>query len=142
MTTNASVSAAVPSRRRYRLPIVVGAALAAVVVYVVAVPILGIDVAVPEAPGSDIKAPLDLIAVVAMGLISSLLGWFALAVLERFTGGRALTVWTVLALAVLVLSLPYLPGWTVAERIVVGLMHVTLGVVLIGGMRWTCAADE
>ena len=136
--TTATVQAPVvkQSRRRTRLLVCLSAAAAATVVYLIAVTALGVDVQVPESPGSTVKDTLPVAAVVMMGLLSSFAGWAALAVLERLTA-KAVTIWTVLALVVLAGSLPYMPGYTVGERLVLGAMHLSLGAVLIVGLRRT-----
>jgi len=121
-------------RWRRRAYVCLGATAAAVAVYVLAVPLLGIDVQVPESPGSKVKHALPFGGVVLMALLSSLAGWGVLALLERITS-RARSIWTVLALIVLAVSMPYLPGYTAAERVVLALMHGSLAAVLIGGLR-------
>lgn len=117
-----------------RALVVVGAVIAAALVWFVAVPVLGASVTVPEGPGSTVRTELEFPLVVITALVAALAGWALLAVLERITT-KALTVWTVIAIAVLVLTLPYLPGFTVTERIVLGSMHLAVAGVLIPGLR-------
>jgi len=114
--------------------VVVGAVIAAVLVWIIAVPVLGASVTVPEAPGSTVREDLEVGPVVITALVAALAGWALLALLERFTT-RALTVWTVIAVAVLVLTLPYLPGFTLTERLVLGIMHLAVAGVVIPGLR-------
>ncbi|MFC4589046.1 DUF6069 family protein [Sphaerisporangium corydalis] len=80
--------------------------------------------------------PIGLPIVVMFTLVLSLLGWGALAVLERLTR-RARTIWTVLALVVLAVS--FVPvtfvGATAGTRIVLSLMHVAVAAVLIPSLR-------
>jgi hypothetical protein len=117
-----------------RALVVVGAVIAAALVWVVAVPVLDANVTIPEGPGSTVRTELEFPLVVITALVAALAGWALLSVLERFTT-KARTVWTGIAIAVLVLSLPYAPGFTATERLVLGLMHLAVAVVLIPGLR-------
>ncbi len=114
--------------------VVAGALLATVAVWVVGEPLLGHELVVtsPGQPAMDLG--LSQIAFVA--LASSLLGWAALALLERFTR-HALTIWTVAAALVLVVSfLPFLGvEATTGSKIVLALTHVAVAAVLIPGLR-------
>jgi len=109
---------------------VAGAVGAAVAVWVVAVPILGLHLIIQFGSGSPESIGIDL--VVGASLIASLLGWGVLSLLEtRSARGRA--VWTVLAIAVLHVSLglPLIAGVTVTTKIALALMHVAVAAVLI-----------
>jgi predicted permease len=111
-----------------------GAVVAAVAVWVVAVPLLGLHLTVrfgnaaPESVGVDF--------VVGASLIGSLLGWGLLAVLERRTA-RARTIWTAAAVAVLLVSvsLPLSAGTTASTKVALAMMHVAVGAVLITTLR-------
>jgi hypothetical protein len=74
--------------------------------------------------------------VVGASVIGSLLGWGLLALLERRTA-RARTVWTVVAVTVLLvsLSLPLIAGTTVPAKIALAMMHVAIAAVLIPALR-------
>lgn len=113
---------------------VVGAVSAALAVWAVSGPMLGNDLLVQ--PGSASPQTVGLGAVVGSSLIASLLGWALLAVLERFTS-RATTVWTAVAIVVLVLSLagPFTAGTTTAAIATLALMHLAVGAVLIPSFR-------
>ena len=128
-----------PATRRphgRRALITLAAIAAAVVVYLLFVPIGGVDVKVPEAPGSRVLAPLEFGAVVGAATIACLAGWAFLTVLERFTP-RARTIWTVVALVVFLGTLPYMPGFRVMDRVMLIVMHSALAAVLILGLRRT-----
>jgi hypothetical protein len=128
--------------RRRRAATVGVAVIASVAIWLVAVPLLGIDLRVAQAGGRP-PLPIGLPAVIVTSLAASLAGWGLLSLLERLTG-RARTLWTAAATAVLVLSfVPLLLGPTTATstRVVLGLMHVTVGAVLIPTLPRTAAAD-
>jgi hypothetical protein len=121
----------IPARiSRTRALTVAGAVGAAVAVWVVAVPILGLHMIIRFGNGSPESVGIDL--VVGASLIGSLLGWGLLSLLEaRSARGRA--IWTVLAIAVLIvsLSLPLSAGVTVTTKTALALMHVAVAAVLI-----------
>jgi hypothetical protein len=124
------------TRVRDRALGVAGAVLAALAVWVVADPLLGVDMTVSQ-PGQE---PLVVNAgpVVFASLMSSLLGWAALALLERFTA-RGTLVWTVLAVVALVVSM--LPVLTVdatdGAKVTLALLHVAVAAVLVPVFRRT-----
>jgi Family of unknown function (DUF6069) len=115
-----------------------GAVMAAVAVWVVAVPMLGLHLMVQFGPGSPESVGVDF--VVGASLIASLLGWGLLAMLERRTP-RARTIWTVVAIAVLLvsLSLPLSTGTTASTRAALAMMHVAVAAVLIPALRGSSA---
>jgi hypothetical protein len=124
-------AAASPKFRRVTRAGAVGlAALAAVLVWVVVDPLLGVDLSVTRSGTTTVVGP-GLVAGMALG--AALLGWALLAVLERFTS-RAGRVWTITAVAVLLLSfaMPFNSGeadpsakWSLL------VMHLAVGAVLI-----------
>lgn len=61
--------------------------------------------------------------------------------LER-VARRSHTVWTAIALTVFLLTLRYLPGFTVTAPIVLTLLDLALAAVLIIGMRLTTRHAE
>jgi hypothetical protein len=123
------------ARWQIRLLVTLGAALAAIIVFVIA-QALGADAHVPEQFGSSTRIPLELGAVVPAALVASFAGWALLEILERLTD-KALMIWTVIALFVFLVSLPFMPAFSVSDRIVIALMHLALAVVLIVGLRST-----
>ena len=124
-----------PARRtRTRVLGVAGATLAALAVWIIAVPIAGIDLLVR--PGSGSPQIVGAGTVLAASLIASFLGWVLLSVLEHHTAG-ARRVWTAVAVAVLLLSLggPLSAGTTILVKVTLSLMHVAVGAVLITALR-------
>lgn len=113
-----------------------GAVLAAVLVWAIAVVGLDLRVTVPESPGSLNRRDLQFGPVLIVAIFVTLSGWGLLAILERITS-RARTIWTAIAVTVLLLTLPYLPGFTTTERLVITLVHLALAAVLITGLRRT-----
>ncbi|MFI7211318.1 DUF6069 family protein [Micromonospora maritima] len=127
-------------RRATRAVVVVAAVVAAVVVFAVADAVVG-EIRVPQRPASSETEPLTLSAVTFAAALACLAGWALLAVLERFTApARARAVWTGVALVVFLLSLPYLPGFRLADRVAVALVHAALAAVLVPGLRRTVRA--
>lgn len=124
----------VPVHRRGA--VVTTAVLAALAMWAVAVPLLGLEVQVPESPGSTSTEPLGAAPVIGAATIASLLGWATLSVLERITH-RARSIWTVAALIVLVVSMPWSAGFTGTERAVLVLLHLAVAAVLVPGLRRT-----
>jgi len=116
---------------------VTAAALAALVVWSVAVPLLGVHLTVRTTPGSSMQT-IGAGLVVAVGLLVSLLGWGLLAALERRTQ-RAGTVWTATAGVVLLLSLtgPFTGAVTTASKVSLVVLHLTVAAVLIPLLRRT-----
>jgi hypothetical protein len=119
--------------------VVVGAAvLMTILVWVIGEPLLGHDLVVtsPGKPAMD----LGLAEIAFVAVASSLLGWAALAILERFTA-RAVVIWTIAAFVVLVAS--FLPLANVeasgGDKVVLALTHVAVAAVLVPGLRRTSA---
>lgn len=107
---------------------VAGAVLAAVAVWTVADPVLGIELLVEM---DTEPQPIGVQAVVASSLVSGLAGWGLVALLERVTA-RARRVWTGTALVVLMLSLLGPPAAvTTAATVALAAMHLAVAVVLI-----------
>jgi hypothetical protein len=119
--------------------IVAGAVFAALVVWVIAVPILGIQLVVRF--GSAAPETVGIALIAGASLLGSLCGWGLLAALERRTS-RARAIWTGVAVIVLLasLSLPLTAATTSAARIALGLTHLAVAAVLIPALRWTSSA--
>lgn len=111
-----------------------GAIVAAVAVWVIAVPLLGVHLLIRF--GSGAPQTIGIGYVVGATLIASLVGWGLLAILERRTP-RARSIWTVAALVVLLvsLSLPLTAGVSGTTKVVLALMHVAAAAVLIPVLR-------
>jgi hypothetical protein len=119
-----------PRRITTRALAVGGAVLGPVLLWVFA-QVLNIDLFVDPRNGQP-AGPVPLSFIIGFALGAALLGWAALAVLERFTR-RAATIWTALAVAVLLLS--FVPlfgvGATAGTKTILALMHVAVAAVLI-----------
>jgi hypothetical protein len=113
-----------------RAAAVLTAVLAALAIWVLAVPIAGIDLA--AAPIGGLVAPVGPVAVAAGPLFAGLSGWALLALLELRTA-RPRRTWTVVAVAVLALSLvnPLVGGVGPASVTTLVTMHLVTGAVLI-----------
>nr|WP_245651549.1 DUF6069 family protein [Streptosporangium amethystogenes] len=74
--------------------------------------------------------------VIGFTLVLALLGWGALAVLEQYIR-RARTIWTVIAIAVLMLSFVPILGVeaTSGTKSMLSLMHLAVAAVLIPRLR-------
>lgn len=109
--------------------VVVGATAAAAAVWLLAVPVADVDLAVVM-DGQAEAIGLREVVVTALG--AGLLGWAALELLERVSG-RGVAVWRAIALVVLGLSLvgPLLWGDGAASTIVLVVMHLSVAAVLV-----------
>ncbi|WP_051476856.1 DUF6069 family protein [Arthrobacter sp. Br18] len=112
------------------------AAAAALAIWLVAVPIAGIQLTVGIGAGQPINitpAPI-LIASTASGLVA----WALLVVLSRFLA-RGYTVWMIMAAVVLILSVsgPITAEATTATRVVLVLMHAVVATTLVLGLPRT-----
>ncbi|MFE2787360.1 DUF6069 family protein [Nocardiopsis alba] len=114
----------------------VAAAVAALLVWVVSTPLLGVELVVP---GQGDAEPMEIGPgmIVGMSLASGLVGWGLLALLERFTSKGTL-IWTIIAAIVLagsMLSPLAMPGIDGAVRVILSLMHIVVGLIVIIGYR-------
>jgi len=113
---------------------VLGATLAAAAVWLVAVPVLGLQLKTrfDNQDAQDVGLGLVLIA----ALVGSLAGLGLLVLFEKVST-RAITIWTVVAVVVLLasLSLPLVAGTTTPAKGALALMHIAVGSVLITTFR-------
>jgi Family of unknown function (DUF6069) len=121
-------------RVRYRLLAMVLGVAAAIIVWVVA-SLMGIQLEVTSPLVGTLEINLPLVIISALPL--ALAAWGVLALFERFTP-RARRIWTIVAIGVLVLSVPPLAllDATVATKIALAFMHLATGVTLILLLRW------
>ncbi|MDT0300724.1 DUF6069 family protein [Streptomonospora wellingtoniae] len=107
----------------------VGAAVAALVLWAVAVPVAGIEVTAYRA---GTLGPIGPVSIGASALAMGLAGWALLAVLERLMK-RPGPVWTSVATAVMLLSLagPLISTADSASMFVLLAMHLVVGVAVI-----------
>ncbi len=142
MSTTATpdrVTASSHRQLRRRAFAVTAAVLAALVVWSVAVPLLGVDLTVRPTPGNTAQT-IGPAFVLAVSLLASLLGWGLLAGLERRTH-RAGTIWTITAGVVLLGSLtgPLTAAVTTAAAVALVLLHLSVAAVLIPLLRRTAS---
>ena len=118
---------------RYRLVVVGVAVLTALIVWAIAA-LAGIELKVTSPLVGTLT--IDAVLVIVSTLPLALGAWGVLALLERRTT-RALTLWTRIAIAVLVVSVPPLAflDATLTTKLILAVMHVTVGLVLIVMLR-------
>jgi hypothetical protein len=130
--------------RRARALAVIAAALAALGVWLITDPLLGIDLTAPTGPGSEELQSITPALVAGTSLVAALASWALLALLERFTA-RARTIWTAIALLVALLSLAgplaALASTTAANALALALMHLAVAAVLIPLLAGTSPAS-
>ena len=134
------VVCAVPGRRPWtagrrivRLLAIAAAVACALAIWVIAESVFGIDLRAPAFGGSAETLPVQAHDVLLVSGLLSFAGWGCMAVLERLTP-KARQLWLVLSVTALVLSLatPFAgSGVSLANRIVLMLMHVAVGSVII-----------
>jgi hypothetical protein len=96
---------------RARALAVIAAVLAALAVWLVTDPLLGVELAAPIRPGSQQLLSITPALVAATSLVAALAGWGLLALLERFTT-RPRTSWTAIAVGVG----PAVAGWAAVHH--------------------------
>ncbi|WP_424533326.1 DUF6069 family protein [Sphaerisporangium viridialbum] len=131
-TTPAHATPGRTGRTAARRPLTVaGATVAALAVWALADPVAGIDLAVRAGGAVQSVGP----ASVAMAsLVAGLAAWALLASLERLTSRPGL-IWTIIAFAVLVLSLlGPLGAVGTASTLALAGMHLVVAAVLIPGL--------
>jgi hypothetical protein len=120
--------------RRTRAAAVAAAVAATAVLYLLAAA-AGVDFVLSD-PGSGETSRLTVARAAGFTLQVSLVGWVAMALLERFTR-HARTIWAVLAGAVLVLS--FVPvGYfqaTASTRVTLAALHVVVAAALLPMLR-------
>ncbi len=128
------------TRIRRRLGTVITAIIGGCVVWTVGIALLSHDLVVPQTGGRE-PLTVTLPMVLFVTALAALLGWGTLAVLER-ANRRGTQIWVGLAAAVLLVSLAPLaaPDLAPGTRVVLGLLHLAVGVILIPGLQHTSAA--
>jgi hypothetical protein len=125
--------------RRRRLLAVTGAVLVALAIWTIAKLVFGMEIRTPALDGIPEPTPIGAFEVIVVSALLSLAGWALLVFLERLTI-RARKLWAVIAIVALVLSLatPLLgTGITAANRVVLLLIHLSVGGVLIPTLYWS-----
>lgn len=121
------------SDRTRRPAVIVLAAVAAGFLWVLAVPVLGVDLEVAGQDGDARRIGLG--AVIASALAAGLAGWGLLALLSHLTprGGR---IWSRLAglVALVSLTAPLTMAESTPAVLTLGAMHLAVGLVLVAGL--------
>ena len=129
--------------RRARALAVVAAAMAALAVWLVTDPLLGIDLVGTTRPGSEELMSITPALIAGTSLAVALAGWALLALLERFTA-RARTIWTAIAVVFTLLSLAgplsVLATTSAANTLALALMHLAVAAVVIPMLAGTSPA--
>lgn len=128
--------ATTPSAQRRRVrAAAVGAAVLATSLLGLIARMLGVGLRVDQHNGQGPQA-IGLPLIAGFTLVISLLGWGALALLEHYTR-RATTIWSVLAISVLLLSFApiLLAGATTSTKTTLSLIHLTVAAILIPTLR-------
>src|SRR2546430_13718031 len=133
-TTTAPIAPATAHLSWNRVLGVAGATVAAVGVWALAIMILSTSLVVRFGDGAPQPIGIELVAIGS--LTGSLLGLGSLVVLEKFSS-RARTIWTAVAIGVLLvsLSLPVVAGTTASTKAALALMHLAVASVLIPTLR-------
>jgi len=126
---------AATTRRRVRAASVVGASVSAAAVFA-AGHAAGVDFTITDPKPGAVPHTFVLPEIAIVTLVIGLAGWATLACLERVTSrGRA--VWSVLATAIVLLSL--VPIWieraTTETRLLLAVIHVVVGLGLVPMVR-------
>ena len=119
-------------RRLGRVATIAAAIAAPLIVWLIAVPVAGVDLTVGSGAAAMTITPLSIVVVV---LIAGLGAWGVIALLERFVkhSGRVFAIigWTVLALSLL---LPITAGAPGDVFVVLVVMHLVTGATLVIGL--------
>lgn len=115
-----------------RLAVVASAGATALLLWLVAGPVLGINLDVLLTPGATTPVPVAAGSVIISSVAAGLLGWALLAGLERISRHGA-TIWRCLAGAVALLSLggPLSLAQSGGGAVVLTLLHLVVGGILL-----------
>ena len=118
-----------------RAAIVAGAALAATATFLL-IRATGADFTITDPGEGKVPHTFAALEIAMVTVVIGLLGWATLAILERWTR-RAHRIWTFLAVAIVLLSMP--PIWieraTTSTRIGLVLVHLVVGAALLPLLR-------
>lgn len=127
-------------RRKVRFAAVLAGLALNLCYLLVVTKIAGYDLKVPEVMGQPAHS-VDLPSVIGASLVAPLVGWGVLALLERVAPRRAAVIWGVLAIVVLIAGLPWAqPGITTGNRLLLGGMHLIVGLAVIPAFLRTSPA--
>ena len=133
LTSNAPAMQNNRTQGRTRALSAAGGALAAVAVWIIEVPLMGVHRSIRF--GSGQAQTIGIGPVIGASLAASLLGWLLLAVLDKRTP-HARAAWTTAALVVVVasLALPLSAATTTAATVGLIVMHVAVAAIVIASM--------
>jgi Family of unknown function (DUF6069) len=114
------------------------AAAAALLIWVIAVPVLDVDLSTTNMQGQPME--IGPVPIIVSSIGPALAGWALIALLERFAPSRAKMIWTIIAVAALLISFVPLSQMSAAAAATLGLMHLVVGGVIIVVMRSTSKA--
>lgn len=113
-------------------PVAVTAAVAAAAVWVLATQLASVDLTVRSGSGTQ---HVNVVSVIVTSVVVALVAGWLLRLLERRTP-RGRTIWTVVAVAIWVLSLAGpLGARSLAAGLWLALLHLVVGSVVIVGLR-------
>jgi uncharacterized protein DUF6069 len=120
--------------RKTRALTVAAAIIAAVLLWIIAVPVGGTDLLTETAAGSP-PAEVPFAGVIISPLFLGLVGWGLLALLERFSS-KGRMIWTIIAVVVLLVSFAGpATATTTGAMLWLSAMHVAVGGILIAGFN-------
>ncbi|WP_182607050.1 DUF6069 family protein, partial [Streptomyces alkaliphilus] len=125
-----------PTPARRRALTAAAAIVITALIRVIAGSVFGVDIRVPDGPGSTTTSELPLLNVVISVAVLSLAGWGLLALLERLAPARARVLWIGIASAVVLVSLLgplFGEGLSAGNRLTLICLHLAVGAVLIPG---------
>lgn len=111
------------------------ASVAALIIWVIAVPILDVQLTFTDPAGVTQTVGPGPLVMFSFG--PALAGWALIAILERFASRWAKLIWTIAAVVMLALSMVPLFSVSAAAAVVLGVMHLAVGAVIIWVMRST-----
>ncbi|QDP95852.1 hypothetical protein FOE78_08020 [Microlunatus elymi] len=134
VTTAQGNTAGAARRRLLRAGTIAVALIAALLDWVICTKIIGLTLMVDQGFGPTEVMPL---LVAAAPILSGLAAWALLAILERLTPARATTIWRIVALVILALSLysPITAAISISTATALVSMHLVVGAILIIGLR-------
>ncbi|MDI6106022.1 DUF6069 family protein [Actinoplanes sp. NEAU-A12] len=125
--------------RSLRLAAVAGAVLVALLTWVLIEPVIGHDLYAPGLNGAQ-PENIGIVETVAAALAPALAAWAFLAVLEKFFPRRATLIWTVVAVVVLVATMPWSGTFrSEGDHLSLVVLHLVVAAVLIPALAWSAA---
>ena len=127
-------------RTRARLLIVLATALAPLLLWALVVVVYGARITVPMHGAAERQA-LGFVPMLVTAVGVSFGAWGLGAALERFSA-HGLRIWTAIGVAAVLVTLPYLPGFSVGERVFLVAVRIVMFAILVPGMWRTRAVER